>query len=154
VGLALAGCELGPLGGTALRGEPVAEPVRDWSFAEPRYFVEIQTRARALLPSARTWFVVHDGVLWLYTMSTGGLEPPWLARVRDRDAGVTIRVDGRLHEGRARLVTDPAQLEPLLPRVLAKYHMVEVDRARFAASPRFPGTQIRHWFFRVEPPAH
>ena len=66
---------------------------------------------------------------------------------------MTIRVDGRLHEGLARLVTDPAQLEPLLPRVLAKYHMVEVDGARFAASPRFPGTQIRHWFFRVEPPA-
>jgi hypothetical protein len=150
--LALAGCELGPFGGTALRGERVAEPVRDWSFAEPRYFVEIQTHAGSLLPSARTWFVVHEGTLWLYTMSTGGLEPPWLGRLRDEDPGVTIGVDGRLHEGVARLVTEPAELEPLLPRVLAKYHMVEVDGARFARSERFPGTQIRHWFFRVEPP--
>jgi hypothetical protein len=151
--LAIAGCELGPLGGTALRGERVAEPVRDWSFAEPGYVLEIQTHARALLPSASTWFVVQDGALWLYAMSTGDLEPPWLARLRE-DPGVTIRVDGRLHEGRARLVTDPAALEPLLPRVLAKYHMVQVDDARFAApSGRFPGTQIRHWFFRVEAPA-
>ncbi|HEY8153049.1 MAG TPA: hypothetical protein VII72_02860 [Myxococcota bacterium] len=150
--LLLAGCEIGPLGGTPLRGEPAAESVRDWSFLEPRYTIEIETHASSLLPSAQARFVVQDGVLWLYAMATADLEFPWVRRLRDVDAGVTILVDGRLHSARAVLVRDPDALAPLLPSVLRKYHFVETSRARFVASPeRFPGTQIRHWFFRVEP---
>ena len=146
-------CDLGPLGASALRGEPATEPVGDWSFLESQYNVDIQPHADAWLPAARSWFVVEDGVLWLYAMSTD-LEPPWLARLRD-DPSITLGVDGRLYEARATLVTDPARLEPLLPRVLAKYHLVETPRARFVPHPeRFPDTQIHHWFFAVVgPPA-
>lgn len=148
----LTGCEVGPLGGTPLRGKPAAESVRDWSFLEPRYTIEIETRAPSLLPSAQARFVVQDGVLWLYAMATAEFEFPWVVRLRDVDAGVTIGVDGTLYPARAVLVRDAEALEPLLPAVLRKYHMVETSRARFVQSPeRFPGTQIRHWFFRVEP---
>jgi hypothetical protein len=50
-------------------------------------------------------------------------------------------------------VDDPAELEPLLPLLLAKYHLVETRSAHFVRDPeRFPGTQIHHWFFRVDPP--
>jgi len=150
--LGLAGCEVGPLGGTPLRGEPATERVRDWSFLEPRYGVEIETHARSFLPSAWSRFVVQDGVLWLYAMSAADLEYPWVRRLRDVDPGVTIAVDGKLYPGQAILVRDADMLAPLLPAVLRKYHMVETARARFVASPeRFPATQIRHWFFRVEP---
>jgi hypothetical protein len=151
--LALTACDLGPLGASALDGERVSAAISDWSWLEPRYSLDVQTHASALLPSAHAWFVVQDGTLWLYAMSSD-LEPPWLARLRDEDPGVTIGVDGKIHEARAVLVTDPAELEPLLPRVLAKYHLVETSRARFAPpSARFPATRIHHWFFRVEPPA-
>jgi len=148
----LASCEVGPLGGTPLRGEPAKESVRDWSFLEPRYAIEIETQAPSLLPSAQARFVVQDGVLWLYAMATAELEFPWVRRLRDVDPGVTIGVDGRLYAARAVLVHDADVIAPLLPAVLRKYHMVETSRARFVPSPeRFPGTQIRHWFFRVEP---
>lgn len=150
--LAALGCDLGPLGGTRLRGELVREPVRDWSFAADRYTLEIETVAPALLPSAHTWFFVHEGTLWLYTMLPPSLELPWLRRLRDVDPGVRIRVDGKLHEGRAVLVRDPAVLEPLLPTVLRKYHLVEASRARFVSAPeRHPETQMQHFFFRVDP---
>lgn len=145
----LAACDLGPLGTRALRGEP-AGPVEDWSFLEGRYSIDVQPHRDALLPGASSWFLVEDGRLWLYAMSSE-LEPPWLARLRE-DPGVTIGADGRLYEARAVLVSDPTELEPLLPRLLAKYHLVETSRARFVPHPvRFPGSQIHHWFFRVEP---
>lgn len=145
-----AGCNLGPLGGSRLSGERVREPVRDWSFAANQYVLEIETRASALLPSARTWFVVHDGTLWLYAMAPRSFVYPWVRRLRQIDPGVSIRVDGKLYAGRATLVTEAAAIEPLLPSVLRKYHMVDVTRARFA-SPQTQGTQLRHWFFRVDP---
>jgi hypothetical protein len=150
--LAAVACDLGPLGGTALRGELVREPVADWSFAADRYVIEIETLAPALLPSARAWFFVYEGTLWLYAMLPPPLELPWVRRLRDVEPGVRIRVDGKLYEGRAVRVTDPAVLEPLLPVVLRKYHLVETSRARFvAARERHPGTQLQHFFFRVDP---
>jgi hypothetical protein len=149
---ALCACDLGPLGSTALRGEPAREPVRDWSFLEPRYTIDVETHAASLLPSTHAWFVVHEGALWLYAMSTPTLAPPWVERLRDVRPDVTIGVDGRLHQGRAALVEDLAALEPLLPLVLRKYHGIATARARWLPHPaRHPGTQIRHWFFRVEP---
>jgi hypothetical protein len=152
--LLAAGCDLGPLGGTALRGAPASEPVSDWSFLEPRYGLAIQTHAPSLLPSAQAWFIVQDGVLWIYAISTAQLERPWVQRLRDEDPAVTIEVDGKLYQGKAVHVTDPAILEPLLPRVLRKYHGVETARARFAPrSERFPDTQVRHAFFRIDPVA-
>jgi hypothetical protein len=152
--LLLAGCDFGPLGGTALRGVPASDPVNDWSFLEPRYGLAIETHAPSWLPSAQAWFVVQDGVLWIYAISTPQLERPWVQRLRDEDPGVTIEVDGKLHQGKAVHVTDPAILEPLLPRVLRKYHGVETTRARFAPrSERFPDTQVRHAFFRIDPVA-
>jgi hypothetical protein len=97
--------------------------------------------------------VVHEGTLWLYAILPPPLESPWVRRLRDVDPGVRIRVDGKLHAGRAVRVSDPAVLERLLPAVLRKYHLVETPRARFVAAPeRHPGTQIRHFFFRVDPP--
>ena len=150
--LLLAGCELGPLGGTPLRGEPATESVRDWSFLEPRYAIEIETHASSFLPSAQARFVVQDGVLWLYAMANADFEYPWVRRLRDEDPGVSIEVDGKLYPGQAVWVDDADALAPLLPAVLRKYHMVETSRARFAQHPeRFPGTQIRHAFFRVDP---
>jgi hypothetical protein len=150
-GLGLVACDLGPLGGTPLHGEPATQKVADWSFVESEYALDIETHAGSLLASARSWFVVQDGTLWLYAMSTAELEPPWLRRLRDVEPGVTVRAAGRLHQGRAELVTDPAALEPLLPLVLRKYHLVETPSARFVSgSERFPATQIRHWFFRFE----
>jgi len=153
LGLAGLACDLGPLGGTPLRGERVAEIVTDWSFLADRYALEIETVAPSLLPSATTWFVVHEGTLWLYAILPPPLESPWVRRLRDVDPGVRIRVDGKLHAGRAVWVRDPDVLEPLLPAVLRKYHLVETPRARFVAAPeRHPGTQIQHFFFRVDPP--
>ena len=149
-GLLAATCNLGPLGGTALHGEFVREPMRDWSLVATEYTLDIQTQAPALLPSARTWFVVHEGTLWLYAMAPRPLEPSWIRRLRDVDPGVRIRVGEKLYLAQARLVEDPAAIEPLLPTLLRKYHMIETARARFIPAPdRYPGTQLRQWFFRV-----
>jgi len=119
LGLAGLACDLGPLGGTPLRGERVAELVTDWSFLADRYALEIETVAPSLLPSATTWFVVHEGTLWLYTMLPPPFELPWVRRLRDVDPGVRIRVDGKpavdgaaaaalLQESRGRLRYGPA----------------------------------------------
>jgi hypothetical protein len=153
LGLAALACDLGPFGASPLRGERVDEPVTDWSFLGDRYALEIETVAPSLLPSATTWFVVHEGTLWLYAILPPPLESPWVRRLREVDPGVRILVDGKLHAGRAVWVRDDATLEPLLPAVLRKYHLVETPRARFVSAPeRHPGTQIRHFFFRVDPP--
>jgi hypothetical protein len=147
----VAGCEpRGPFPGGPLEGELVSGPTEDWSFAGDRYGIEVETRAGRWLRSARAWFVVQDGALYLYTASP--VEFGWIRRLREEDVHVRLRIGGKLYATRAILLTDPAEIEPLLPEVLAKYYGVEASRVRWVgSSPRFPGTQLQQWFFRVEP---
>ena len=142
----------GPLGGTSLRGEPAVESVRDWSFLEPRYAIEIETRAPSLLPSAQARFVVQDGVLWLYAMSDADFEYPWVRRLRDVDPGVTIAVDGKLYPARAVLVERRRDARAAAPGGAAQVPPGG-DRAGALRrkSPALPGDADPPLFFRVEP---
>ena len=126
--------------------------MRDWSFLEPRYAIEIETHAASLLPSAQARFVVQDGVLWLYAMATADFEYPWVRRLRDVDPGVTIGVDGKLYPGRAVWSATRTRSRRCSRRCCASTTWSRPrGRASSRVPERFPGTQIRHWFFRVDP---
>lgn len=144
-----AACDLGPFGATRLTGQAVDQPVDDWSFVAGEYSLPIETRAPAWLPAATTWFFVHDKTLWLYAMAPRSFEYGWVRRLREVDPGVRILFGGKLYAGRASLITDPMVIDPLLPIVVRKYHMVETSNAHLVEKSDAE-TQMHQWFFRVD----
>jgi hypothetical protein len=148
--LLAAGCEpRGPLPGGRLDGELVAERIDDWSFAANHDRIEIETRSGSFLRSASTWFFVHEGTLYLYAASP--VEFGWIRRLREEDPNLMLRLDGKLYPVRAEALVEPGQIEPLLPAMLSKYYAMEVVHIRWVGpTRRFPGTQLRQWFFRIE----
>lgn len=94
--------------GGALRGDIVAEPVTDWSFADDR-FVDLEVRPSDPY-SVELNYTVRDGML--YIDPAEGRR--WLDYIRD-DPNVRVRFDGRVYSARAVLVDDPAEREGFDP---------------------------------------
>lgn len=112
--------------GGRLRGEEVAEPVRDWDFARGHQYVTVESRARALPYSTDSWFMVHRGQLFLLAspLTAGGL-----IEHLDADPRVRLRFvggDGRIHPARALRDGDEEQLGTLLAPLLRRTLGVEI----------------------------
>ncbi len=106
----LAGCG-GPflmIPGGALRGEVVAEPVTDWSFADDA-FVDVEFRPDDPY-SVELNYIVRDGRLYLDPAEGR----TWLDYLR-ADPRVRIRFDDSIYEAEAVLVEDPAEREGFDP---------------------------------------
>jgi hypothetical protein len=108
--LAVAGCG-GPFlvfPGGALSGEPVNEPVSDWSFVDDR-FIEIETRPEDPY-SVQLNYVVKDGQLYIDPAEGR----TWFAYLR-ADPRLRVRVGNRVYPVMAVLVGEPGQLEGFDP---------------------------------------
>jgi hypothetical protein len=149
--VALLGCEpVSFFPGGRLRGELVTERITDLAFAGSEYGIQIEARDASLLPSANVRCFVHEGSLYVFTESV--VEFEWLRALR-RDPRARLRVRGKLYDVRAVAVTDPAEIDPLLPTLLRRYFGMDVEGARYVgSSERYPATQVGLNFFRIEPP--
>jgi hypothetical protein len=138
-----------------LEGEVAAEPVPDWSFVRDAGEVAFATRSGRAFRMVRAVPFVVDGALHLYVSSIFAAEDPALLELLE-DPLLRVGVGGRIHETRAVRLAAPEEITPVLPALLRDAMRVEAVAPRYEPSPpRYPGTQIRQWFFRLEsaPPA-
>jgi len=107
----------GPVPGGPLRG-PVADwPPPDLSTVRAARYAELEVRPEHPR-SLETLVLVHDEALYVAANTPG--RKRWPTEVRE-DGRVRIRVDGRIHERRARFVEDAPEREALLAAMNAKY---------------------------------
>ena len=133
-----AACEpLGPIPGGRLGGREVAEPVADWSFARDAQTIQIETRVGDP-HSVTVWCVVHAGRL--YVPSRHPENKRWVRNVLG-DPRVRVGVGDSVYPGRALRVTDEAELEAVVPDLLAKYGIERPEEEEPDA-----------WLFRIDPP--
>jgi hypothetical protein len=133
-----------------LRGELVLEPVEDWSFAADEQYVDVESRARALPYSRTTWFMVHEGEIYLLLPSLFG---DGLHQRIQEDPAVRIRLEGKVYplvavpfEGERKLA---ALLAPLLRRTMA----VEISgRVRRVSRAEGQGLDAQVWIYRLDHP--
>jgi hypothetical protein len=120
----LAGGPVSLIPGGVLSGEVVAEPVRDWDFVRTHQYLDLESRARLLPYSRGTWFMVHEGQLFvlLPRLFGTGLEE----RVTE-DPNVRVRIDGRVYAGRVSEAGDSTQIAALLGPLLRRTMSVEVS---------------------------
>lgn len=117
------------LPGLWLKGEVVREPVQDWSWVAD---VSHPERGNTIMLETRTWYGIPYSVTILPTprgdrLYVGGSardarlsrEFPdykqWWANV-ERDPRIRLKIDGRLYEMTAVLVSDPAELAEIIGR--------------------------------------
>ena len=144
----LAGGPVGPLPGGWLRGELVAEPVADWSFANRFQRLEVESRARWLPFSQGSWFIAHEGRLHLLLPSLFGAG---LKERLDEDARVRVRIDGRLHDLRAKRVTDESEVAALLRPALRRQFAIEVEGPLRRMAPE-GSSGVELWVYRLDSP--
>lgn len=141
--LALACGPLGPIPGGALRGEPVGEPVSDWSFLDAEHTVQLETHPGDPY-SVNVWIGQQRGRPYVPTSLIAGVDEPserqWVKNVL-ADPRVRLRVHGRLYDLAAVRVEDAAERESVRAALLAKY---EVEAGE-------DGHEDRAWIFRLEP---
>jgi len=90
--------------GGALSGEPVSEPVDDWSFVSDR-FLELETRPDDPY-SVQLNYIVRDGKLYIDPAEG----KRWLDFIRE-DPRVRVRFGDRVYPLQAVLVGRPGELE-------------------------------------------
>ena len=117
----------GPVGlfpGGALRGEVAAGPVDDWSFAGAASSIEVESRARWLPYSQRSWFMVHDGRVHLLLPRAFG---DALKRRIEEDPRLRLRVGDSLYDQRAQPLTDEDALGALLAPLIRRQFAMEIS---------------------------
>lgn len=117
--LAVACGPWGPIPGGRLEGTVVHEPVTDWSFTNSRSTVQLETRPEDPY-SVTVWCVAHDDAL--YVPSRHAAKKSWVQHVLD-EPQVRVRVGERIYPGTMVRVTDPKQIEAVVPALVAKYHL-------------------------------
>ncbi|HCA37261.1 MAG: hypothetical protein CMQ07_08395 [Gammaproteobacteria bacterium] len=145
--------------GLWLKGELVQEPVADWDWV---YAVDHPVRGNTIMLETRTWYGIPYSVTILPTargdkLYIGGsardarLErefpdhKQWWANV-ERDPRVRLKIDGKIYEMTATLVSDPAEFVEVIGRepvtttiaengteqVVAKWYYWEVTQRNLA----------------------
>ncbi len=130
------GCEpWGPLPGGRLEGTEVTEPVSDWSFADGKSTIQLETRPDD--PHSVTVWCVAQGER-LYVPSRDPEKKRWVQYV-EADPRVRVRVGEQIHPARAIRVTDPGEVEAVVPRLVAKYDL----------DPPEPDDDVNVWIYRI-----
>lgn len=111
--------------GMRLAGEVVRTPVSSWDFSAADELVELESRAPWGLAHSVTVVCASTGTsLYVPSVYLGGGSFPesrlWNRNVV-RDPDVRIRIDGKLYERRAVLVTDEAERAAAFAAFAAKY---------------------------------
>ena len=137
--------------GLWLSGEVETAPVTDWSFADQRREIFLETRTwYGIRHSVTVACGVHDGALYVPSLYYNHGEFPeerhWHRNVA-RDPRVRLEIDGRLYERRAVLVTDPAEWNGVLASFAAKTPFWK----ELAEKPESERPKLI--FMRMDPPA-
>jgi hypothetical protein len=105
-------------------------------------------RPRFLLVEA----FAHDGGLYLRAGTIFAGEVPWVERIA-RESSLRVLVNGKVFAARAIPLETAAEIDPLLPEVVSRLRIDASGLHYVPDSERYPGTQLRQWYFRVEPAA-
>ena len=142
--LALAlGCSRG------LSGQVVTEPVDDWSFVAEAEDVAFATESGDTFTFVAAGPLVHEGALYLQASTIFARDDGALDALLAGE-GLRMRVGSKLYDLDARRLTTPEEVSPLVP-VILRQSRIEATGARWDPEPeRYPGTQARQWFFRLE----
>jgi hypothetical protein len=134
-----------------LEGERVSEPVADWSFLAQAGDVELATADGQRFRTVQARPFVHAGAPYLHVSTILASSDAALDELRG-GAELRLRAQGRVHPLRAIELTTAAEIDPLLPSLVRDTLAIEARGLRWDPHPaRYPGTQIRQWFFRLEP---
>jgi hypothetical protein len=133
-----------------LSGEVASQPVSDWSFVREAQDVAFETAGGKRFRSVVALPIVQAGSLHLHVFTFATGEDGALAELL-AGGGLRMRADGRIHELRAAPLTGSAEIEALLPAIVRDEMKMEASGLRWDPRPaRYPGTQLRQWFFRLE----
>jgi hypothetical protein len=147
MGLAVAGLLLGCSGG--LEGERVEAPVADWSFVENADPVVFATAAGQRFRRVEARPLVHEGDLYLHAQTIFSANDPALDAILAGEP-LEMQVDGRIYPLDAQHLTEAADIERVLPTLVRRGMRIEATGIRWDPKPaRYPGTQVRQWFFRL-----
>ena len=136
-----------------LEGELVSEPVADWSFLAGAGDVALATASGRRFRIVQAKPFVHAGALYLQVSTILPAQDAALGELR-AGAELRLRAQGRVHPLRAIELTTGAEIELILPTLVRETLAIEATGLRWDPEPaRYPGTQIRQWFFRLEPAA-
>ncbi len=102
--------------GLWLKGDVSSLPA-DWAFADKKSTLLVETHPWYLIPHAVTvWFVIYKGDLYLHSDFSDGRTYPsgrsWTAGIA-RDPNVRVKIGNRVFDGKAVVVTDPAEIDAL-----------------------------------------
>ncbi len=137
---------LGCSGG--LEGDVVTDPVADWSFVANAEDVSFAAGNGETFTTVVANPIAHEGGLYLtvstlFTFRDDGLDAILAGE------GVRMRADGKVYDLSATHLTDPRDIDPLLP-TLVRANGMEATGVRWDPEPsRYPGTQMPRWFFRL-----
>jgi hypothetical protein len=133
-----------------LEGE-LAEPPDEWSFLAGARDVELATASGRRFRSVQATPFVHRGAPYLHVSTIFAASDAALDELR-AGGELRLRAGGRVHPLRAVELTSAAEIDPILPSHVRGTLAVEATGLRWDPHPaRYPGTQIRQWFFRLEP---
>ena len=129
---------VGPFPGGPLWGDPVAEPVEDWTFADGSEQMQLETRPESPY-SVTVWCIVQAGRLYVPAGKPQGKR--WVRYLLE-DERVRVRVGGELYLARAVRVSEPEERRAVVEAYMSKYNVPDPDDR---AAPR------EVWFFRIDP---
>lgn len=134
--------------GSGLAGAP-GGAVDDWSFVRDARNVTFAAGDGTPIRLALAHPMVVKGRLYLHAMTLLDVADPALRAIL-REGRVQMAVRGRVWRGRAVPLTRAAEIDPLLPELLRLSH-VQGTAPHWNPQPaRYPGTQLRQWFFRLD----
>ena len=134
--LVLACGPMGPFPGGRLSGSVAADLPGDWSFADGRDTVQLETRSSAPY-SVNLWGAgIGDR---FYLASGGGGDARWVRYIAE-DPNVRLRVGDTIYELRAVRVEDDAEAE----------RFIEALKRKYGWEPSTPEREDA-WLFRLDP---
>jgi len=147
VGLGVAlvlGCS-GPL-----EGERVEGPVRDWRFVAKAPGAVFATASGRRFRGVEVGPFVHEGELYLHAQTIFSANDAALDAVLAGEP-LEMQVEGRVYPLEATYLSEATDVERVLPTLVRDGMHIEATGIRWEPeSTRYPGTQVRQWFFRLE----
>ncbi len=135
-----------------LEGERVEKPTFDWRFVAEAADVTFATADGQRFRRVEVAPLVHDGELYLYGQTIFSANDSALDAVLAGDP-LEMQVDGRVYPLAATRLTETADIERVLPTLVRQGMGIEATGIRWDPEPeRYPGTQVRQWFFRLRSP--
>ncbi len=126
----------------------VTDPVADWSFVANAEDVSFAAGNGETFTTVVANPIAHEGGLYLTVSTLFTFRDDALDAILAGE-GVRMRADGKVYDLSATHLTDPRDIDPLLP-TLVRANGMEATGVRWDPEPsRHPGTQMPRWFFRL-----